>query len=67
MRVLGDDAIQDPTRMEKFAREQVDKRFKEHMAANEARKLNPQQRKEKLRLKLDKDAQMHGIHVAVFR
>jgi len=67
MRVLGNDAIQDPTRMEKFARDQVEKRKNKHEAANEARKLTPEQKKEKVKLKLEKDVSEHGTQVAVFR
>jgi U4/U6 small nuclear ribonucleoprotein PRP3 len=67
MKVLGNEAIQDPTKMEKFARQQVEKRLQDHLAANEARKLTPQEKKEKLKAKLQKDAQENGIHVAVFR
>jgi len=67
MRVLGDDAIQDPTRMERKAREEVEKRAKKHVADNEARKLTPEMRKDKLRMKMEKDLEEHGTQVAVFR
>ena len=45
MRVLGNEAIQDPTKMEQFVREQVADRKRKHEAANEARKLTPDERR----------------------
>lgn len=45
MRVLGNEAIQDPTKMEQFVRDQVADRKRKHEAANAARKLTPDERR----------------------
>jgi U4/U6 small nuclear ribonucleoprotein PRP3 len=66
MRVLGSEAIQDPTKMEAYVRNEVRKRQEKHMRANEERKLTPEQRREKRQKKLEEDA-AKGIHVLVFR
>ncbi|RKP09495.1 pre-mRNA processing factor 3-domain-containing protein, partial [Thamnocephalis sphaerospora] len=66
MRVLGNEAIQDPTKMEAYVRSEVRKRQDKHMQMNEERKLTDDQRREKRRQKLDEDA-AKGIHVLVFR
>jgi len=51
MRVLGDEAIADPTTVEKKVRAQVEQRRKEHEQRNEARKLPLEERKAKKRQK----------------
>lgn len=52
MRVLGNEAIQDPTKMEQFVRAQVADRKRKHEATNEARKLTPEERRLKRLRKL---------------
>uniref|UniRef100_A0AAQ6IKT6 U4/U6 small nuclear ribonucleoprotein Prp3 n=1 Tax=Anabas testudineus TaxID=64144 RepID=A0AAQ6IKT6_ANATE len=47
MRVLGTEAVQDPTKVEAHVRAQMAKRQKAHEEANAARKLTAEQRKEK--------------------
>lgn len=47
MRVLGDEAIADPSTVERKVRQQVEARRKEHEARNEARKLPAEERKQK--------------------
>ncbi|KAB7508004.1 U4/U6 small nuclear ribonucleoprotein Prp3 [Armadillidium nasatum] len=47
MRVLGTEAVLDPTKMEKHVREQMAKRLKAHEDANAARKLTPEQKRDK--------------------
>lgn len=66
MRVLGDEAIQDPTRVEALVRAQVAQRLQDHTTANQERKLTREQRhaKELAKMQADRDAEMH---VAVFR
>ncbi|KAI9599557.1 pre-mRNA processing factor 3-domain-containing protein [Syncephalis fuscata] len=49
MRVLGNEAIQDPTKMEAY-------RQVAHMKANEERKLTDEERRDKRQRKLDEDA-----------
>mmetsp|Transcript_30766 Transcript_30766/g.80930 ORF Transcript_30766/g.80930 Transcript_30766/m.80930 type:complete len:588 (-) Transcript_30766:109-1872(-) len=51
MRVLGDEAIADPSTVERKVRQQVEQRRKEHEQRNEARKLPVEERKAKKRQK----------------
>ncbi|KAK7081259.1 U4/U6 small nuclear ribonucleoprotein Prp3 [Halocaridina rubra] len=66
MRVLGNEAVLDPTKMEKHVREQMAKRLKAHQDANAARKLTPDQRREKKIRKIKEDTAT-GINVAVYK
>ncbi|XP_039256468.2 U4/U6 small nuclear ribonucleoprotein Prp3-like [Styela clava] len=66
MRVLGNDAVQDPTKVEQHVRAQMAKRKREHEQANAARKLTTEQRKEKKMKKLKEDVSS-GVHVAIYR
>jgi len=49
MRVLTKEAVQDPTQIEQEVRKQMAERLMNHQARNEARKLNPEQKKKKKR------------------
>merc|ERR1711972_660035 len=51
MRVLGDEAIADPSTIERKVRQQVEQRRKEHEQRNEARKLPAEERKAKKKQK----------------
>merc|ERR1712137_132535 len=51
MRVLGDEAVADPTTVERKVRQQVEQRRKEHEQRNEARKLPAEERKQKKKQK----------------
>ncbi|XP_040901181.1 U4/U6 small nuclear ribonucleoprotein Prp3 isoform X2 [Toxotes jaculatrix] len=66
MRVLGTEAVQDPTKVEAHVRAQMAKRQKAHEEANAARKLTAEQRKEKKKRKLKEDI-TNGVHIAVYR
>ncbi|XP_028986420.1 U4/U6 small nuclear ribonucleoprotein Prp3 isoform X2 [Betta splendens] len=66
MRVLGTEAVQDPTKVEAHVRAQMAKRQKAHEEANAARKLTVEQRKEKKVKKLKEDI-TDGVHIAVYR
>ncbi|XP_014219797.1 U4/U6 small nuclear ribonucleoprotein Prp3 [Copidosoma floridanum] len=66
MRVLGTEAVQDPTKIEAHVRQQMAKRLKAHEDANAARRLTADQRREKKARKLKEDTSL-GVHVAVFR
>ncbi|XP_015236638.1 U4/U6 small nuclear ribonucleoprotein Prp3 [Cyprinodon tularosa] len=66
MRVLGTEAVQDPTKVEAHVRAQMAKRQKAHEEANAARKLTAEQRKEKKVKKLKEDL-TNGVHVSVYR
>lgn len=66
MRVLGNEAIQDPTKIEAHVRQQMAKRLANHEKANAERKLTPEQRKEKIIKKLKEDVSC-GVNVQVYR
>ncbi|XP_011298839.1 U4/U6 small nuclear ribonucleoprotein Prp3 isoform X1 [Fopius arisanus] len=66
MRVLGNEAVQDPTKIEAHVRQQMAKRLKAHEDANAARRLTADQRREKKARKLKEDTSL-GVHVAVYR
>lgn len=66
MRVLGNEAIQDPTKIEAHVREQMAKRQQDHKEANQAKKLTEEQRREKKIKKLKEDTSM-GVNVSVYR
>jgi len=66
MRVLGVEAVQDPTKMEQHVRKEMAKRLKSHVDANASRKLTPEQRKEKKAQKMEEDVTL-GVHVSVYR
>ncbi|XP_074509645.1 U4/U6 small nuclear ribonucleoprotein Prp3 [Sebastes fasciatus] len=66
MRVLGTEAVQDPTKVEAHVRAQMAKRQKVHEDANAARKLTAEQRKEKKVKRLKEDL-TDGVHIAVYR
>ena len=55
MRVLGTEAVADPTKMEAHVRAQMAKRQRAHEEANAARKLTPEQRSEKKTKKMAED------------
>lgn len=66
MRVLGSEAVQDPTKIEAHVREQMAKRQKAHEDANNARKLTAEQKRDKKIRKIKEDTSC-GVHVAVYR
>ncbi|KAL2257551.1 hypothetical protein VTK26DRAFT_9494 [Humicola hyalothermophila] len=66
MRVLGEEAVKDPTAVEARVNREIAARFEKHMQANEERKLTKEQRHEKLAANQAKDA-AKGIHVLVFK
>lgn len=66
MRVLGEQAVKDPTAVEaRVTREIADRRDK-HETVNEERKLTKEERREKLAAQQEKDAEK-GIIVSVYR
>ncbi|CAB3403480.1 unnamed protein product [Caenorhabditis bovis] len=66
MRVLGNEAIQDPTKMEAHVRKQMAERLKKHETLNAERKLSDDQRKAKKIRKISEDTSI-AVHVAVYR
>lgn len=66
MRVLGEEAVKDPTAVEARVNREIRERHEAHLAANEARKLTKEQRIEKLASNQAKDV-AKGIYCLVFR
>ncbi|KAL5019959.1 hypothetical protein ScPMuIL_002851 [Solemya velum] len=66
MRVLGTEAVQDPTKVEAHVRAQMAKRQRAHEETNLARKLTTDQRREKKIKKMTEDTSL-GVHVSVYR
>jgi len=66
MAVLGDEAVSDPSTAEAKARKQIKERKTRHEAHNDARRLSTEEKREKLRRKLQEDTSFQ-IHVALFR
>uniref|UniRef100_A0AC35FZM4 U4/U6 small nuclear ribonucleoprotein Prp3 n=1 Tax=Panagrolaimus sp. PS1159 TaxID=55785 RepID=A0AC35FZM4_9BILA len=65
MKVLGTDAIQDPTKMEAHVREQMAARMKKHLKANADRKLTKDERSDKKKRKIAEDTSLN-VHVSVY-
>ncbi|KAF9435996.1 hypothetical protein BGZ76_005081 [Entomortierella beljakovae] len=66
MRVLGQEAVLNPTEIEMQVREQVASRLQGHLDMNAERKLSPEERKAKEQKKKDEDLSK-GIHVNLYR
>lgn len=66
MRVLGTEAVKDPTKVEQHVRMQMEKRKRAHEQANAARKLTDEQRKEK-RIKKLKEDTSEVVHVYIYK
>lgn len=66
MRVLGEQAVKDPTAVEARVNREIAARKNEHETANADRKLTKEQRHAKLEKQKEEDAKK-GIHCAVFR
>ncbi|KAH6644358.1 pre-mRNA processing factor 3-domain-containing protein [Boeremia exigua] len=66
MRVMGEQAIADPTAVEMLVEQQIAQRQNDHEAANEDRKLTDEQRHAKLERNQEKDAQK-GLYLCVFK
>ncbi|KAI1388406.1 PRP3-domain-containing protein [Hypoxylon trugodes] len=66
MRVLGEEAVKDPTAVEARVNREIADRHTKHVQANEDRKLTKEQKHEKLAANQEKDAQK-GLHMLVFK
>jgi U4/U6 small nuclear ribonucleoprotein PRP3 len=66
MRVMGEQAVQDPTALEKQVRNEQQERELAHADRNLARKLTPAERREKKNKKLFEDVTLETI-VSVYR
>jgi U4/U6 small nuclear ribonucleoprotein PRP3 len=66
MRVMGEQAIADPTAVEMLVESQIQERHDQHVTANEDRKLTKEELHAKLQANQDKDAQK-GLYLCVFK
>ena len=66
MKILTNDAVADPTQMEKLVQRQMDIRQRNHQEANDSRALTKEQKTEK-KIKKLKESTDAEVHVAVFR
>lgn len=66
MRVLGEEAIQDPTAVEARVNREIAARHQTHLDANAARALSKEERHEKLARKQEADESL-GIYVRVYK
>ncbi|KAI0014814.1 PRP3-domain-containing protein [Xylariomycetidae sp. FL0641] len=66
MRVLGEEAVKDPTAVEARVNREIAERHSKHVQMNEERKLTKEQRHEKLARNQEQDA-AKGIHMLVFK
>lgn len=66
MRVLGDEAVKDPTSVEAMVNQQIAERHQKHVEANQDRKLTKEEQHEKLQTNQEKDA-AKGLHLMVFK
>ena len=66
MRVLGDDAVANPSMAESYVQSQVAERRTTHEMENLARKLTPAERKRKEMDKIRRDAE-NGLRVCIYR
>ncbi|XXG97618.1 TFIIH/NER complex ATP-dependent 5'-3' DNA helicase subunit [Hypoxylon texense] len=66
MRVLGEEAVKDPTAVEARVNREIAERHSKHEEANEERKLTKEQKHEKLATNQEKDA-AKGLHMLVFK
>ncbi|ATY67200.1 U4/U6 small nuclear ribonucleoprotein [Cordyceps militaris CM01] len=66
MRVLGDVAVKDPTAVEARVNREIAERHQKHVDTNEERKLNKDQKHDKLVANQQKDLEK-GVHVLVLK
>lgn len=66
MRVLGEEAVKDPTAVEARVTREIQERHEKHMEENAERALTKEQRQERLQTKQEKDV-AKGIYVSVYR
>uniref|UniRef100_A0A914VTI5 Small nuclear ribonucleoprotein Prp3 C-terminal domain-containing protein n=1 Tax=Plectus sambesii TaxID=2011161 RepID=A0A914VTI5_9BILA len=66
MRVLGSEAVQDPTKMEAHVRKQMAERQRKHEQDNLDRQLTSEQRSAKKIKKMHEDVSL-GVHVTIYR
>ena len=67
MQAMKDDAVADPSAMEAKVRAEIAQRIQNHDMRNQARKVNPEQRKDKRRRKMTNDPSGGGVPVTLYR
>ena len=67
VQAMKDEAVADPSQLEAKVRAEMEQRVRNHQLRNEARKLTPQQRKDKKRRKLLNDPTGGGTPVTLYR
>lgn len=67
MNVLTNEAIKDPTAVEMRVKQEIEQRRIDHEAANEGRKLTPEEREAKRQNKVAKDINEKGVFCSVFK
>jgi len=66
LRILGEEAVIDPSKAEKQVKKQIQERYDKHLKANDSRKLTKELKAEKTRKRWEKDAAQE-VRMAVFR
>jgi len=67
LRVLSEEQAADPSLIEAKVKAEMEQRQREHLARNLSRKLTPEERLEKQRRRVEKDAKSPIVNLAVFR
>lgn len=67
MQAMKNDAVADPSAMEAKVRAEMAQRIKNHEMRNQARKLTPEERREKKRRKMTNDPSAGGTPVSLYR
>jgi U4/U6 small nuclear ribonucleoprotein PRP3 len=67
MKLLGDQATADPSKVEMKVIQQIQKRLLNHEMRNQANRLTPAEKKQKKLKKLTTDLSQGGVHTALFR
>ena len=67
MQAMKDDAVADPSAMEAKVRAEMAQRIQNHEMRNQARKVDPEQRKDKKRRKMTNDPSGGGVPVTLYR
>ncbi|KAL1508722.1 hypothetical protein AB1Y20_004817 [Prymnesium parvum] len=67
MQAMKNEAVADPSAMEAKVRAEMAQRIKNHEMRNQARKLTPEERREKKRRKLTNDPSAGGTPVSLYR
>ena len=67
MKIMGKEAISDPSRVEQRVKKIVEKRLEDHLKRNESNKLTRDQREAKMKRKHERDMLQNECRIAVFK